>query len=336
MKRFLFPLIFLIVLITGVSFGYVWWNNNTKAVSASSEKVRFVIPKGYSASQIANKLYDVKLIRSPLAFKFYVQMKGETRQLKPGEFNLSKNMSLTEIVEKLLKGPDEIWVTIPEGLRREEVVIKIIKQLEVVNSANSFYSEFMQATKAKEGYLFPDTYLFPKDVSAQRVVDVMEATFDTKYKALIEEDNDSGFTRTKDEIVKMASIIEREAITNEERPIIAGILWKRLDTSGWLIQADATIQYAIADEQCENGNMNCDWWPILTKEDLENESLYNSYKYKNLPPTPISNPGESSLRAAMYPAESNWWFYIHDPGGIIHYGETIEEHNINIRKYLGK
>ena len=288
MKRLLFPLATLLLLVVGVVFGFVWWTDNSAAVSASQDKIRFVIPKGHSASQIAIKLHQTGLIKSPFAFKFYVQVNGKTKELKPGEFTLSKNMVLSEVVAKLLKGPDEIWVTIPEGLRREEVAMRAIKQLELADGVGGFYSEFMRASDSKEGYLFPDTYLFPKDIGAQRVVEMMETTFDAKYEALLDDDNNRKVARTKSEIVKMASIIEREAITNEERPVIAGILWKRLDTAGWLIQADATIQYFSGAAKCPNGNTsldrcswsileNDDWWPILTKEDLETDTLYSQW-----------------------------------------------------------
>jgi UPF0755 protein len=125
----------------------------------------------------------------------------------------------------------------------------------------------------------------------------------------------------------MASIIERETKTNEERPVVAGILWKRLEND-WPLQVDATLQYAIANSET--------WWPILTKEDLEINSSYNSYKFTVLPPTPIASPGLSSIKASANPQDSDYWFYIHDPEAQIHYAETIEEHNNNIRKYLGK
>jgi UPF0755 protein len=135
----------------------------------------------------------------------------------------------------------------------------------------------------------------------------------------------------------MASIIEREAKTNEERPVIAGILWKRLETDGWLIQADATVQYEIGSNNCERMVSDCeDWWPILTREDLEVLSPYNSYMVDNLPPTPIASPGLSSLKAAIFPVSSDYWFYIHDSEAKIHYAEDIGGHNVNVRRYLGK
>jgi UPF0755 protein len=137
--------------------------------------------------------------------------------------------------------------------------------------------------------------------------------------------------------VTMASIIERETNTDEERPIVAGILWKRLETVGWLIQADATVQYDIGNDNCRGKTLTCeDWWPILTKEDIETPSPYNSYIVNSLPPTPIANPGLSSLKASMFPKSSDYWFYIHDSEGNIHFADDLQGHNRNVRIYLGK
>jgi len=318
-----FLLTFLLILF------FAWWTINVKAPSANQEKISFLIPKGRSAGEVGSSLYKAGLIKSPLAFKIYVQATDKSKKINTGEFELSKNMNLYEIVDRLGKGPVEIWVTVPEGLRREEVVEKIMPQLGI--SDEGFRDSFLAASKGLEGQLFPDTYLFPKDVTAERVVKVMNDTFEKKYAGLV---GGSESFRAKNEIVTMASIIERETKTDEERPVVAGILWKRLDADGWLIQADASVQYAVANAKCANKCQN--WWPILTKEDLEVASAYNTYKNKSLPPAPIANPGLSSLRAVMNPTASQYWFYIHDSSGAIHYGKTIEEHNANISKYLGK
>jgi len=111
---------------------------------------------------------------------------------------------------------------------------------------------------------------------------------------------------------------------------------KRL-TAGWPLQIDAAVQYAVAADRCLPSPVDCsNWWPVVTKTDLEVDSPYNTYKYQGLPPTPISNPGLASIKAAKAPEESMYWYYIHDDAGQIHYAATLEEHNSNIRKYLGK
>lgn len=337
MKKLFIPLFLFVAAIGILIGGYLWWGKNSRAVSPSEVGVRFVIPKGWSATQIGNSLHDKNLIKNPLAFKVYVQLTGKTRDLKPGEFTLSSNMNLVSIIEKLMQGPDELWVTVPEGLRREEMVEEFIQDLEMDSAyASEFRGQFLSLSEGKEGFLFPDTYLFPRDVDASMVVRKMSDTFNKKIEGSIAK----GIEESKysmNQLVTMASIIERESRDNSERPTISGILWKRLETDGWLLQADATVQYAVANSRCSRLGTKCDdWWPILTRDDLELNSPFNSYKFDSLPPAPIASPGLGSIEAAVFPSTSSYWFYIHDPDGEIHFAETLSGHNSNVRKYLGK
>ena len=150
----------------------------------------------------------------------------------------------------------------------------------------------------------------------------MTDTFDSKTEDL---ENRSGLSFEK--AIVLASIIERETKTDQERPVVSGILIKRLN-SGWPLQTDAAVQYAVGTSK--------EWWPILTLDNLSAGSPYNTYKYQGLPPTPIASPGLSSIRGVLNPTESEYWYYIHDTKGQIHYAETLEEHNTNIARYLGK
>ncbi len=333
-KLLIIPVLFFVFFLFFALGIFFWWKENSKPVTSVSKEVRFVIPRGRSASQVASSLYKEGLIRNPLAFKFYVQVTGKTKNVQAGQFRLSPNLSVPEIVDELSKGPLELWVTIPEGLRREEVVTRFVGSLEMQGAAaTQFRQDFMNASDAKEGFLFPDTYLFPPDASASAVVKVMTLTFDKKIdeemeKAIEESDYSLG------EIVTIASIVERETKTDVERPIVAGILLNRLNI-GMGLQADATVQYVVGEENCEMKIENCSsWWPVLTLNDLEIDSPYNTYKYTGLPPTPIANPGTSSLKAAVFPEETDYLYYIHDSEGTIHYAKTLSEHNANVRKYL--
>ena len=287
------PVVFLATLIFALLGGLFWWSKVVTPPVDDDTRVSFLIPRGRSASQIANSLYEGGFIRSPLAFKYYVQMTGKAKSIQAGEFGLSKNLNLYQVVEKLSSGPLELWVTIPEGLRREEIVERFIAGLEMDNAqAKIFREEFIDATETMEGYLFPDTYLFPREASASAVINKMRSTFDLKLADFEEELERSNYSLS--EVVTVASIVERETKTDEERPIVAGILYKRLEAD-WPLQADASVQYAAGNLRCR-GIENCNgWWPILTKEDLEIDSQYNSYKFEGLPPSPISNPGVSSL-----------------------------------------
>ncbi|MEJ2441650.1 MAG: endolytic transglycosylase MltG [Patescibacteria group bacterium] len=331
MKRLIIPIFLAVILILG---SLLWWKENSQPVSSDEEMQSFVIPRGYSALQTGNKLSNQGLIKSSLAFKFYVQLTAQSKKIQAGEYLLSPSFSLFEIVSQLTKGPREIWITIPEGLRREEIANKYLTSLNKTGSeAVEFRQEFLSSTTGKEGYLFPDTYLFPKTASASAIANKMLSTFDLKIDSEMEEAiNNSGYNLNQ--IITLASLLERETITNEERPVVAGILWKRVE-AGWPLQVDAAVQYAIATADCQ-GKIECEWWPILTKEDLAINSSYNTYKYPGLPPAPIASPGLSSIKAAIFPEDSPYWFYLHDADGEIHYAETLEEHNANVSRYLGK
>lgn len=295
----------------------VAWLRMVKPPSKQAQNERVVIKRGLSATEIATKLADSGVIKSPLAFKFYVGVTSSAKKIQAGEYILATDQSLYQVVNALLQGPREVWVTIPEGWRREQIAERLIDTFGLTNeTADAFYSEFLKLTQTKEGYLFPDTYLLPKDATPSAVVSLMGTTFTKK----------AGSDVTRSEAI-VASIVERETRTDEERPIVAGILWKRFQ-AGWPLQADATLQFLVGSE----GN----WWPVLTKEDLEIDSYYNTYKYTTLPPGPIANPGLSSIKAATNPEDSAYWFYLHDEKGQIHYAETLEEHNANIARYLGK
>lgn len=314
-KLLLLP--FLLVLI--IASAFFWFYKNSQAVSSQEKFGYFLIKKGESASEVGRKLQDEGFIKNALAFKVYLQFTGQSGKIQTGEFKLTPSYSLFQIADALFKGPIELWVTIPEGLRREEIAQKFAT---VLNKDDSFISDFLTVSEDKEGYLFPDTYLFPRDVLAATVVTKMENTFESKTKNL---NNESGLTDK--EAIILASLVERETKTDEERPVVAGIMMNRLN-AGMPLQIDAAVQYAVGTSK--------NWWPILTLDDLSTKSSYNTYKNKGLPPAPIASPGLSSLKAAFSPEENDYWYYIHDPKGVIHYATTLSEHNSNIAKYLGK
>lgn len=334
----------MLFLIGSVAFGvFAWWKVNSSGLDKNNPQEKyFTVTRGSGAEKIGVNLQKAGIIKSSLAFKIYTQIFNKADSINAGQFKLSTGMSIPEVVKALQGGPVELWVTIPEGKRREEISVIIATALGKSGADyDLFVEEFNLKSKNEEGYLFPDTYLFPPEVTASTVVDKLTNTFSVKFTSL---ERDLAKSKlTKEEVVTLASILERETKTDEERPIVAGILLKRLETPGWLIQADATVQYAIGNLKClpaqagPKSKVQCpNWWPILTREDLEIDSPFNSYKYKPLPPTPIANPGFSSLSAAVNPEESDYWFYIHDNEGQIHYAKTLSEHNINISKYLGK
>ncbi len=324
-------LIFLVLIVFGF-FGYFWWKNALLAPSEEAQEVRFVINKGSSIETIGENLEKSGLIRNAFAFKIYLQSRGLSNRIPSGQFKIPTNLNTPELVNLLLEGPLEVWVTIPEGLRREQYPNFFIKSFELSpNDALSFSNDFLDLTKDNEGYLFPDTYLFSPEASAAQVVSVLTNNFNKKFKPSQGQLNSIGLTLN--EVVTLASIIERETKTSKERPIVAGIYLNRIK-AGWPLQADATIQYAIASFRCVDSIDICSWWETPLAKDKEFDSFYNTYKYKGLPPGPISNPGLTSLNAVINPQETDYWYYIHDKSGQVYFAKTLEAHNLNIQKYL--
>ena len=324
----------LVLIIAFIAFGIYWWGSNSQAPTSNAEDVRFIIPRGWGAMQVAAKLKEQGLIKSPLAFKVYVQATGVAGKIQAGEYDLASNSNLSQLVAVFLKGPSSIWVTIPEGLRREEIAVRFADGLSKTGTdRQTFIEGFLNTSDGKEGYLFPDTYLYPKDITGEKAAGYLLDTFDIKIEPYQKEIEKSSLGLNK--IITLASLIEREAKGDEERPVIAGILLKRAEND-WPLQVDAAVQYAVASQNCQKADPGCEWWPILTKDDLDVSSKFNTYKYAGFPPSPISNPGILSIKAAISPQDSAYWFYLHDKEGNIHYAKTIEEHNQNIRTYLGK
>ena len=303
----------------------VWFYLNSLAPSSSVNYKNFEIKSGETGSQVGIDLEGAGFVRSALAFKLYIQFTGAANRIRAGEYRISPSFNLFQIVGVLTKGPIDVWVTIPEGFRREEIASKVTA---ILDQDQTFFNEFLKSSSGLEGYLFPDTYLLPKEASPSSVVGVMKKTFDLKTSGL-----SSGAGLSFGQRIILASIIERETKTPEERPIVAGILVNRLD-AGMPLQVDASVQYAVATSRCKFAIADCSWWQPLTESDLRIKSPYNTYLNVGLPPTPIANPGLSSIQAAFSPASTDYYYYLHDSSGQIHFARTLDEQNANIVKYL--
>lgn len=278
---------------------------------------------------IAKRLKVKALIRSQAIFKITVLTHGLAKKIQAGEFNLSPAWNTGTIARSLTHGTSDLRITLIEGWRREEIADELEKQFETAGESFG-RNAFLQETKGKEGYLFPDTYFIPKHSQASKISEMLMETFDEK----VDEKVQTAISRqglTLDEAIIIASMIEREVRSDKDRPLVAGILIKRW-RNDWPLQVDATIQYALGYQVKEES-----WWKRnLTKEDLEIESAYNTYSRTGLPPTPICNPSLSSIKAVANQQKSEYWFYLSDNEHNLHYAKTIEEHNLNIAKYLGK
>lgn len=281
----------------------------------------FVVNPGEGVSSIAKRLEQQGFIHNRFIFLFEVKRLGLVSKIQAGDFRLSRSETPAQIALDLTKGTLDVWIQIIEGLRAEEIAKLLQEKLP------TYEDTWIGVLKKNEGYLFPDTYLIPKDADIKLIVKILRGNFDTKMQASQPDVGKNGLS-LEDSII-LASIVEREGLFDEDRPVIAGILLNRLKL-GMALQADATVQYALGYQAAEK-----DWWKKnLTRADLAINSPYNTYKFPGLPPGPIANPGLVSLRAAFNPTDTDYLYYLHDKTGHTHYAKTLEEHNANIAKYL--
>ncbi len=315
------PVIFFVLLILTVFF-YLFYMQGTLAFNKADKSTKiFVINPGDPLQKIVDNLDKEDLIRSKLVFYLVVKQLGLERIIQAGDFRLSPAMNAYDIARNLTHGTLDVWVTLIEGTRKEEMAQIIGKRLEIPEV------EFIQ--NAQEGYLFPDTYLMPKDATAGSVISILENNYKQKFSLELKQKAlRSGLSEK--EVITLASIVEKEARHEADKKTVASILLKRLDAD-WPLQVDATIQYALGYQAQDKS-----WWKKeLSLDDLAINSPYNSYKNKGLPPTPICNPGLTSITAVV-DADKNtpYWYYMSDKKGSMHYATTIEEHNANVKKYL--
>lgn len=322
-------IIILLILIISAPLALLkYYNYLLTPVSSNETSQRFVIKPGQPFIQIAQNLEKEKLIRSAIAFRLLVSQLGITTKIQAGDYQIPRDLSSQEIAKLLTFGALDIWVTFPEGQRIEQQAETLVDKLKTADNEKYQFNKEDYIAQAEEGYMFPDTYLIPKEASASATAEKLRSTFDAKVpKSLIIKGLQNNLTQNQ--VIILASLIEREAKTNEERGIIAGILLNRLK-AGMPLQVDATVQYAKG-----YNSANKTWWPTVTQEDYTSvKSPYNTYLHAGLPPGPICNPGLDSITAAAQPADTDYFYYLHDSKGKIHYAKTGEEHKENIQKYL--
>ncbi len=313
-----------IVLIISLMLIKGWWDGQLAPVSKSGGEKSFVIAKGESFASVTKHLVEQRLIKSDWAFAWLARQSQLTDKLQTGTFKISPTLSAREILQKITSNPDDNWVSLIEGWRVEEMAERLNSALGVDGA------EFVRV--AKEGYMFPDTYLFPKDYSPSQIARIMLDNFDKKYSEVIRE-KIRAHGLTDAEGVILASIVEREGRSQEVRTMIASILLKRLKI-GMGLNADATIQYALVPEGSLTPPPEGWWKKRILYVDLEVDSSYNTYIHVGLPPAPISNPSLSSLQAvADADTDTPYLYYFHDTEGNSYYAKTLEEHNINVEKY---
>lgn len=293
----------------------------------SGDIERFDVGVSDGAAVVADALESAGFVKSSLGFKMALFLKGGfSAKIEPGAYNISKSMNSLSVAGMLLQPPYMRWITIPEGLRKEEIAELLAKSM---GWSDEKKNEWINLTREqehdyREGVYFPDTYLIPSGESPTDVVKRLRDKFEENFAPLSKEafaQNIRWFT-----LLRVASIVQREASSKEDMPLIAGIIWNRL-LKNMSLEVDATLQYA-------RGDTGSGWWAPITVADKQIDSPYNTYKLKGLPPFPISNPGLDAITAALRPAKTDCLFYLHDSSKTTHCAETYDEHKVNIEKYL--
>jgi len=306
--------------------------------STSNVRAAVKVEQGMSVRGIAQLLHEKGIVRSQLAFVLFVRLQGNEGDLQAGTFILRPSMGVGELIQILQNGKaKELLLTIPEGFTVLEIdallaALDIIESGDIVACAQTcdfssfeFLPDpegFAQRGGKLEGYLFPDTYYIEVENFVPKFfLERLLTTFRHRIREALAEEIDAS-EYSLNEIITMASLIEEETLTEEERPIVSGILWKRYD-DGRGLGVDATVRY-LTDNSSD----------AITTADLNINSPYNTRKFKGLPPGPIASPGYESVLAALRPQESEYWYYLHGNDGVIHYAVTNEEHNINRWKFI--
>lgn len=294
--------------------------------SPTGAPIRVIVPKGASFSTATDSLKQAGLVSSALFFKLYARAGDKDRNIKPGTYLIRRGTPWSEIVAALHGGHGLVnTITIPEGFTLSQIVPLLAKTLIVpVDSVMIAVNDTALVTrlgipiKTVEGYLFPDTYAFPDGTKPRAAVLEMVRRFEREWKP-------EWTTRlpqvglTRHEAVTLASIIEREAKISTERPVIAAVYLNRLRAK-MPLQADPTVQYALGKHT-----------PRVLLKDLEVDSPYNTYKYPGLPPGPIASPGGASLKAALFPADVPFLYFVAAPDGHHEFRRTLSEHTDAIR-----
>ena len=311
---------------------FIWQGIYLPKNPLGEEKI-FKIEKDEGVREISSHLEKEGLIKSRLFFQIYVLLRCVSRKLQAGNYLLSPSMTIPEIGKKFVLGETiKEKITIIEGWNKNEIA-NHLEEKGIISA-----KDFLEKTKLRywqekydflkgvedldiEGFLFPDTYFVEKGILAEKIIERMLNNFDKKLTPELREEI-SRQKKTIFEIVTMASMLEKEVKNFEDKKLVSGILWKRLE-NGIPLQVDATISYITGKKTTE-----------ISKEETEIDSPYNTYKYKDLPFGPICNPGLDSILAAIYPKESEFWYYLSTPDGKTIFSKTLQEHNLAKAKYL--
>lgn len=313
--------------------------------STSSNPVSFSIKAGETLTQVTDDLVNERIINNAFVFRLRAKMLGAESKIEAGDFTLSRNMTVDEVLEKLSHARLlATTITIPEGERAEQIAQMldakgIVKQADFMNLVE--HGDFSQqfsflkdkpADVSLEGFLFPDTYSVPVNYSAHDIIVMMLKNFQSKMSSQLLQQIDAQGGMWK--VLTVASIVEREAEVDSERPTIASVYYNRI-TKVMKLQADPTSQYARDTLKYQQDPTFSDWWKAPTTEDLKIESPYNTYVAISMPPGPICDPGLASIQAAANPDQTDYLYFVAkgDGTGTHAFAKTEQEQETNIQKY---
>lgn len=357
-NRLLFWLIMIlmfvaIILISAViSYNYVIKNyldtsTDKPVVVSENEGLEFVIERGANTNEIVNNLVKQGLVKNETIFRLLSKVNGYDGTYKSGTHIVSKALSYDELMRVLSSAPATRTVTIPEGktfsqivnILYEKKIIKDKEQFTTIANTDTFDYDILKGIPQRdnrlEGYLFPDTYEYDYNASDHEIIAKMLDNFNVKFKKEYRDKIASlPGGMTLDKIVTLASIIEREAKSSDDRYLISGVLYNRLtskDKTLRKLQVDATIQYIMLKKTGAYKDR-------LLYDDLKVDDPYNSYLYEGLPPGPISCPGEAAIKAALNPADTQYLYYVAkgDESDSHAFARTFKEHQANIAKYSAR
>jgi UPF0755 protein len=326
--RFVFVLALVVV---GVLAAGALWFRNAVAVDRSypQQPLTVVVPSGSTGHDVADLLASRGVIGSAFAYDLLARLRGERSSMKAGEFSFSAHQTTADILRQVVTGGQQVavWVTIPEGFTAKEIAQTLAARNLGDEAAleSTFFGETLDLAGTRttnlEGFLFPDTYLIPTSATPAEIAKIMT----DEFRAQLPRDAAAQAKRlglSLPQIVTLASLVEREAKADDERPLMAGVYYNRLHV-GMPLEVDATIEYTFAHHK-----------DVITYADLARDSPYNTYKNAGLPPTPIANPGRASLLAALHPQASKYLYYVYKGNGHHAFSRTLAEHNANVARYL--
>jgi len=344
-KLIIFLIILALVLLLGGSFFIYYRSQLVRRVVNGDQPhlatVTFVVKEGWGVAEIADQLSQEELINSKLSFYWYLLSHGYWSRLHPGEYQLPSTATLPELVNLLINGAEnEKTITIPEGwtikeidrfLAQKKLIEKgqFIQQAKVAKFRDEYY--FLRGVKEEslEGYLFPDTYfVYPQqnnngsDFNSRQLIAKMLSTFDQKVYQKYKDRRYPKEIKNFNQLITLASIIEKEANIFEDRCLVAGIFLSRIDQNHRL-QACSTVNYLLEEPK-----------DILKESDLKINSPYNTYLYRGLPPGPVSNPSLASIDSVIDYQPSKYWYFLSDKNGHLHFAKTDKEHQQNKKRYL--